>query len=70
MDLETIIADATVLISLGKFALEVGQDAKPFLVDAYDILINKKVLTDAERSDMLAREASLRSELQTPTSDE
>jgi hypothetical protein len=66
MDPATILADAQIVLALGKLAIQVGEDAAPFIETAYDIIFNKRTLTDDERAAMLAREASLRATLQAP----
>lgn len=63
MDLATIIADATAVISLGKLAVQVGEDAAPYVETAYAILVNGEVLTPAQRAANLTAEASLRARL-------
>lgn len=66
MDAATILADAQIVISLGKLAIEVGEDAAPFVVRAYNIVVKGETLTDQERADMLAKEGALRAQLQAP----
>ena len=66
MDPMTILADVQIAISLGKLALQVGQDALPFLLTAEKLIFEQRSLTDAERSDMLAKEKALRDQLQEP----
>ena len=66
MDPMTILADVQIAISLGKLALQVGQDALPFLLTAEQLIFEQRSLTDAERADMLANEKALRDQLQAP----
>lgn len=69
MDLAAIIADAQIVIALGKLAISVGQDAAPFVMQAYEILINGKTLSDQERQALSEKEAALRAQLQEPLPD-
>lgn len=69
MDLASILADVQIAISLGKLAIQIGQDAAPFIETAYDILFNNKQLTSDERNDLLSKEAGLRAQLQKPLDD-
>lgn len=63
MDPATILADVQLAITVGKAAYEFGQDAGPFLINAYEIAFQNKVLTPDERTAMRAHEASLRSDI-------
>lgn len=60
MDVAAILADVQLAISLGKLAVQIGQDAKPFLLNAYNIAFGHKTLTPEERQAMRDHEASLR----------
>lgn len=66
MDPATLLADAQIVIAIGKLAIEVGEDSAPFLIKAYNIIVNGQTLSDQERADMLAQEAALRARLQAP----
>lgn len=70
MDLATILADAKIVVSLGTLALQVGEDAAPFLKDAYDILFSKKTLTDAERTALIAQETAMTAKIEAAFPDE
>lgn len=66
MDLAAIVADAQIVIALGRLAIQVGQDAAPFVMQAYEILVNGKTLSEQERAALADKEKSLRDQLQTP----
>lgn len=63
MDPATILADVQLALSLGKMALELGQEAGPYLVNAYQIAFENKVLTVDERAAMRAQENQWRSDI-------
>lgn len=63
MDPATILADVQLALSLGKMAFELGQEAGPYLVNAYQIAFENKVLTADERAAMKAQEAQARSDI-------
>ena len=63
MDPAAILADVQLAISLGKTAIELGQDAKPFLLNAYAIAFGNKTLTPDERQAMRDQEAALRASI-------
>jgi hypothetical protein len=63
MDPATILADVQLAISIGKMAVELGQDAGPFLINAYDIAFENKVLTAAERQTMRDQETAFRASI-------
>lgn len=50
MDPATVLADVQLALTLGKLAVQFGQEAGPFLITAYNIAFNDKVLTDDERT--------------------
>jgi len=50
-------------ISLGKLAVQLGQDAKPFLLNADNIAFGHKILTPEERRAMRDQETSLRGQI-------
>ena len=54
MDMATILADAQIILSLGKLAVQVGMDAAPYIEQAYDIVVLKRPLSDADRQAALA----------------
>ncbi len=63
MDPATILADVQLALSLGKMAIDLGREAGPFLVNAYEIAFQNKALTDSERAAMVAQEASMRRDI-------
>lgn len=63
MDAATILADVQLAISIGKIAVQLGQDAKPFLLNAYDIAFGNKTLTPDERQAMRDQETSFRQQI-------
>jgi hypothetical protein len=63
MDPATILADVQLAISIGKTAIELGEDAAPFLINAYDIAFENKTLTADERQAMRDQEASMRASI-------
>lgn len=63
MDPLTIISNITLAIKLAKMAYDLGQDAAPFVKVAYDIAVNKKVLTVEEHKSMVEQEAAWRAEI-------
>jgi hypothetical protein len=67
VDLAAIIADATAAVSLARVAVQTATDAAPFIELAWDILVNKTTLTDAQRAAMATQEAALRAQLDAPT---
>lgn len=69
MDPATILADVQIVISLARLAIQVGQDAAPFVISAYNIAVKGVALTDDERLAMNAKETELRALLQQPLPD-
>lgn len=63
MDAAAILADVQLALSLGKLAMDLGIEAKPYLVTAYDIAFKNKVLTAEERAAMRVQEISWRSDI-------
>lgn len=63
MDPATILADVQLALSLGKMAYQLEQDAAPFLLNAYNIAFENKVLTPDERQAMRDQEASMRASI-------
>lgn len=63
MDPAAILADVQLALSLGKMAFELGQEAGPFLINAYQIAFENKVLTVDERTAMVAQENKMRSDI-------
>ena len=70
MDIATILADAQVILSLGKLAVQVGMDAAPYIEQAYDIVVLNKPLSDADRQAALAKQAALEAQIATPLPDD
>ena len=50
-------------ISIGKLAVELGQEAGPYLVNAYNIAFGNKTLTAEERQTMRDQENTFRSQI-------
>lgn len=70
MDLATILADAQIIISLGKLAVQVGMDAAPYIEQAYDIVVLKRALSDADRQAAIAKQAEFEAQIATPLPDD
>lgn len=66
MDPATVLADVQIAVSIAKLAIDVGQEAAPFVENIYQIVVGKKSLTADQRALMLANEASARAKLQAP----
>lgn len=62
MDFAATLADAEAVISLGKLAIQVGEDAAPFVQSAVSILQGTP-LTDDQRATLGMQEAALRAKL-------
>lgn len=58
-----LLANVTLAIKLAKMAYDLGKEAAPFVKTAYDILVNKKILTVEEHKSMLDQEAAWRTEI-------
>ena len=67
MDLKAIMADVEYVLGLGKMAISLGADIAPFVLAAYNLVINKTTLTDAERSDLQMQEDAMRAQLNEDT---
>lgn len=63
MDLAAILADVQLAVSLGKLAIQVGEDAAPYVERAYQILFEQKTLTDEERQSIKDQENSWRTNI-------
>jgi hypothetical protein len=63
MDPATILSDVQLAISLGKMAVDLGEEAAPFLINAYNIAFGDKVLTADDRASMQAQEAQMRARI-------
>lgn len=63
MDATQILADVQLALSAAKQAFELGQDAKPFVTDAYQIVVSRKPLTAEARQAMQDREVALRQQI-------
>jgi hypothetical protein len=70
MDIATILADAQIILSLGKLAVQVGMDAAPYIEQAYDIVVLKRPLSDTERLAAIAKQAELEADIATPLADD
>lgn len=60
MDPASILADVQLAISLGKMAYDLEQNIAPYLITAYQIIFENKVLTAEERADMRQKEIDMR----------
>ena len=63
MDPAAILADVQIAISIGKLAVQLGEEAGPYLLNAYNIAFGNKTLTAEERQAMRDQEADLRSRI-------
>lgn len=63
MDPATILADVQLAIGVGKMAYDLGKDAGPFLLKAYQIVFENKVLTVEERGALRAQEDLFRADI-------
>lgn len=63
MDPATILADVQLALSIGKVAYELEQDAAPFLINAYEIAFQNKVLTPSDRQSMRDQETAMRTNI-------
>lgn len=63
MNPAAILADVQLAISLGKLAVELGQEAGPYLINAYNIAFGHKTLSAEERQKMRDDEAALRAQI-------
>lgn len=59
----SILDTVTLAVKLAKMAYDLGKDAAPFVKVAYDIAVNKKVLTVEEHKSMVDQEAAWRAEI-------
>jgi hypothetical protein len=67
MDLTAIVADAQYVLQLGTYAVQLGQDVVPYVTTAYNLLVNKTTLTDAQRATLQTQEDSMRAMLDAPS---
>jgi hypothetical protein len=63
MDPASILADVQLAISLGKMAYDLEQNVAPYLVTAYQIVFENKVLTADERQAMRDKETAMRAQI-------
>lgn len=70
MDPASILLDVQIAISVAKAAYELGQDARPFILAAYQIAFGHKTLTDAERKAMQDQEIALRKQIDAAIADD
>ena len=63
MDPATILADVQLALSVGTAAVKLGMEAGPFLVTAYQIAFEQKVLTADERAALQAQETQMRADI-------
>jgi len=67
MDLAAVVTDAQYVLQLGTMAVSLGADVAPFVTTAYDLLVNKTTLTDAQRAALQTQEDALRAQLDAPS---
>ena len=67
LELETIVADAGYIVSIAKLAITTATELVPFIEAAYDVLILKQPLTDAQRAALAAQETAMRNQLNAPS---
>lgn len=70
MDPASILADVQLALTLGKMAIDFGESAGPFLMDAYNIAFNNKVLTPDERQAYRDKEAAYRARVDAVIADD
>lgn len=63
MDPATILADVQIALQVGKMAYDLGKESAPFLIKAYQIAFENKVLTVEERAELRAQEQAYRKEI-------
>lgn len=63
MDPVSILADVQIAISVAKAAYELGKDAQPFVLAAWQIAFGHKTLTDVERKELQDQEVALRKQI-------
>ncbi|MCK1577772.1 hypothetical protein [Bradyrhizobium sp. 174] len=63
MDPATILADVQIALQVGKMAYDLGKESAPFLIKAYQIAFENKVLTAEERAALKAQEDAYRAEI-------
>ncbi|MGR4927257.1 hypothetical protein ACIPUD_10670 [Bradyrhizobium sp. CAR08] len=63
MDPATILADVQIALQVGKMAYDLGKESAPFLIKAYQIAFENKVLTAEERAALKAQEDTYRAEI-------
>lgn len=63
MDPISILADVQLAIKLAKMAYDLGKDAAPYIITAYQIMFKNKILTTEERQAMNAKEIEWRTEI-------
>lgn len=59
----SILENVTLAIKLAKTAYDLGKDAAPFIKTAYEVAVNKKILTIEEHKSMIEQEAAWRTEI-------
>ncbi len=63
MDMASILADVQLAVKLANMAIQLGEEAAPYIQKAYGILFEGKSLTDDERSAMTSQEDTWRSDI-------
>lgn len=63
MDPATILADVQLAISIGKMAVDLGEEAAPYLINAYKIAFQDKTLTADDRQAMRDQETAMRARI-------
>lgn len=62
-----ILADVQAVIGVANIAIQVGEDAVPYITQAYDILFNGATLTADQRAALVAQEQALTAQLNAPS---
>ena len=67
LELETLFADAGYVVSIAKLVATTAAELAPFIEAAYEVLILKQPLTDAQRAALAAQETAMRNQLNAPS---
>lgn len=67
MDPVTIDADVQAIIGIAYLAIQVGEDAAPYITQAYQILFQGATLTADQRAALVAQEQALTAQLNAPS---
>ncbi len=66
MTLEEIVADAKLVLAVGKAVVDLAAEESPYLQTAYALLSGTSTLNDAQRSALRARQEALENEILAP----